>query len=97
MAMLFGRHAIIVPVMAIAGSIGAKVAATRGVPEERVRALVAERTERSALGFIGELRVSVRRLNLALASLHWAFSPAAGDRPAVRARRFAARKAPRPA
>ena len=97
MAMLFGRHAIIVPVMAIAGSIGAKVTATRGVPEKRVQALVAERTERPALGFVGELRVSVRRLNLALASLHWAFSTAAGDRPAVRARRFAARRAPRPA
>lgn len=44
----------------------ARVAAARGVPVERVQALVAAHTAGRIAGFIGETRVNVLALNLAL-------------------------------
>lgn len=43
-----------------------RVAAARGVPEDRVRDIVNKQTDRPSLGFAGEPRVNVLLLNLAL-------------------------------
>ena len=44
----------------------ARVAAARGVPVERIRALIQSHTEPPTLGFLGRERINVLELNLAL-------------------------------
>ena len=44
----------------------ARVAAARGVPADAVRRLVSEQTTAPSLGFLGQERVNVLDLNLAL-------------------------------
>jgi K+-transporting ATPase ATPase C chain len=46
------------------------LARVRGLSPDRVRALVAEHTQGRTLGFLGEPRVNVLELNLALQQLH---------------------------
>ena len=46
-----------------------RVARTRGLPVERVRALLRERAQGQMFGFLGEARVNVLALNLALDAL----------------------------
>jgi len=47
----------------------ARIARTRSIPEERLRELVRAHTEGRSLGILGEPRVNVRELNLALDAL----------------------------
>jgi K+-transporting ATPase ATPase C chain len=60
------------PHLSVAGAHyqAARVAAARQLPLAQVRALIEQHTEGQLLGFIGEPRVNVLKLNLALAAAH---------------------------
>jgi K+-transporting ATPase ATPase C chain len=60
------------PHLSVAGANyqAARVAAARKLPLAQVQALIAQHTEGQLLGFIGEPRVNVLELNLALAAAH---------------------------
>ena len=47
-------------------AFSARVATARNLPQERVRTLVAEATQDRFLGVLGEERVNLLKLNLAL-------------------------------
>ncbi|MGJ7613323.1 MULTISPECIES: potassium-transporting ATPase subunit KdpC [unclassified Variovorax] len=53
----------------------ARVARVRGVPLEQVNALIANNTQGPTWGFLGESRVNVLALNIALDASSGAFSP----------------------
>ena len=55
--------------MAYAAEQVERVAAARGLPSQTVERVVAAATEGRSLGFVGQERVNVLRLNLALAAL----------------------------
>ena len=59
------------PHMSVAGTVyqANRVATARNVPVAQVQALIVQNTESQLFGFIGEPRVNVLRLNLALAAL----------------------------
>jgi K+-transporting ATPase ATPase C chain len=52
--------------MANAEVQASRVAKERGVPVDKIRSVVAANTERADLGFVGEPRVNVLMLNVAL-------------------------------
>ena len=47
-----------------------RVAKARNLPQDKVRALVADMTQDRLLGVLGEKRINVLKLNLALDQLH---------------------------
>jgi len=59
------------PHISVAGANyqAARIAAARKLPVARVQALIGQHTEGQLLGFVGEPRVNVLKLNLALAAL----------------------------